>query len=129
MKFLILVVAILGAASAGAPENRDKRGLISSLGYGWDHSLALHAPSWSHSVAAPIVAAPIVAAPTVVKTISHAPIIRTIVAPQPIIKTVVSAPHIYSYAPAPVISYGHSLSSLPLGYKWTGHYPLSHYSW
>ncbi|XP_044749208.1 uncharacterized protein LOC123309959 isoform X2 [Coccinella septempunctata] len=109
---------------AGVPENRGKRGLVSSLGYGYDSSLglsALHLPLSSSVLSAPtvigshlpytssVLSAPAIStlsAPTVIKTVHSAPIV----------KTVVSQPQILSYASAPSLGLASSLDLHSLSY-------------
>ncbi|XP_045480205.1 uncharacterized protein LOC123684798 [Harmonia axyridis] len=128
MKFLIVAAAILGVSMAGAPENRGKRGLVSSLGYGlgYDASLglsSLHLPLASSVLSAPSISA--ISSPTVIKTVqtapiinSHLPISTSVLSAPTVIKTVQTAPVVSHVVSQPqVLSVGSSLglgSSLDL---------------
>ncbi|KAL3266290.1 hypothetical protein HHI36_010470 [Cryptolaemus montrouzieri] len=150
MNSLILVVAILGVSNIGASENREKRGLISSLGYGIDSSLSsLSASSLSLPLSASVISSPsILSSPTIIKTVEPLPIVKTVVAPQyHVIKAIAPQPLTVSYVSAPAISLAPSLSlsshslgsysSLPSvssggllkSYKWGGIPVTSYKTW
>lgn len=114
---------------AGAPDNRGKRGLVSSLGYGYGASLdlsSLHLP----------LASSVLAAPTVVKTVHTSPIIRSslplsasllsaptvikTVQSAPLINHVIAEPHVLNYAAAPSLGLASSLDLHGLGYGSAG---------